>query len=315
MIDLFLKKGKIVKITLIDTMFLLPEQVSHLKLLGEFTYFDSIPVDCGEAKDRIRESDIVINFWYGMSEDLINAAKNLKLICVASTGYDWINIEAARKRGILVCNTPVYSEPVAEHTIGLMINAIRLASEAERNIRVGKWTPEKYTGKELKNKTLGIIGYGAIGRRVAEIAIRAFEMQVLYINSSSTRSEFEKLLRESDIVSIHLPIKKTTRGMVGKVELDLMKEGVVIINTGRGAVIDEKSLIENLQIGKVFAVGLDSLSKEPMDNNNPLFTFPNVIITPHIAWNTEEADLRLSQGVVENIEAFIKGKPQNIITS
>ena len=296
-------------------MFLLPEHVSHLKLLGEFTYFDSIPADFEEAKDRIRESDIIINFWYRMSEDLINAAKNLKLICVASTGYDWINVEAARKRGIIVCNTPVYCEPVAEHTIGLMLNAVRLASEAERDIRIGKWTPEKYTGKELKNKTLGIIGYGAIGRRVAEIAISAFEMNILYINSSSTRGEFEKLLGESDIVTIHVPIKENTMRMVGKVEFDLMKEGVVIINTGRGAVIDEKSHIENLQTGKVFAVGLDTLSKEPMDNNHPLFTFPNVTITPHIAWNTEEADVRLSQGVVENIEAFIKGKPQHIISS
>jgi phosphoglycerate dehydrogenase-like enzyme len=302
-----------VKITLIDTMFLLPEHVSHLKTLGEFTYFDSIPEDSEEAKDRIRESDIVINFWFGMSKDIINSANNLKLICVASTGYDWINIEAARKRDIIVCNTPVYCEPVAEHTIGLMLNAVRLASGAERDIRVGKWMPEKYRGKELKNKTLGIIGYGAIGRRVAEIAIQAFEMRVLYVNSSSTRSEFEKLLKESDVVSIHVPIKEKTRGMVGNVEFNLMREGVVIINTGRGAIIDEKSLIKNLQTGKVFAVGLDTLSQEPMDNNNPLFTFPNVIITPHIAWNTKEADLRLSQGVVENIEAFIKGKPQNVI--
>ena len=178
----------------------------------------------------------------------------------------------------------------------------------------GKWTPTKFKGKELKEKILGIIGYGSIGRRVAEIAKKGFDMKIIYINSKSSRIEFENLLRESDFISINTPLTEQTKGMISKKEFDLMKRGVCIINTGRGAVLDEKLLIDNLKSGKVFAAGLDVFSKEPIEKESLFINNPNISLTPHIGFNTEEAEYSLSQIVVDNIKNFVDGHPINLIS-
>lgn len=302
------------KIVSVDKVVIYPEHVLELKKFGEVIIYNDIP-DEKEGIKRIKDADIIIDNWYEMPANVIVSALKLKMICVAATGYEWIDLNETRKKNIIVSNSPGYStEAVAEHTIGLLLHSIRKASEAEREIINGKWNSIKFKGKELKGKTLGIIGYGSIGKRVAEIAKKGFNMKILYINTQSSRTSFEKLLKDSDFISINAPLTKKTKGMISKKEFNLMKKGVSIVNTGRGAVIDEILLIDNLKSGKIFAAGIDVFAKEPIERNNPLLKNPNVTITPHIGFNTEEAEYRLSEIIVNNIKNFVEGHPIHVIS-
>ncbi len=301
------------KIVSVDKVYISPEDIKRLKKFGEVIVYNDVPNE-KEGIQRIKEADIVIDNWFDMPSRVISAAPALKMISVGAIGYEWVDIKEAKKRKIVVSNCPAYcAEAVAEHTIGLMLTAARLASMAQQDIRSEKWGPTQYRGKELKGMTLGVLGFGSIGKRVAEIAQKGLAMKILYFNTKSSKSEFEKLLKESDVIAVELPLTDKTKGILGKREFGLMKKGVIIVNTGRGAVIKEGVLIENIKSGKIFAAGLDVLSVEPMDKNNPLFSFPNVVITPHIAYNTESSRLNLSKIVTDNIIAFLKGKPQNVV--
>jgi len=302
------------KIISVDKVVIYPEHVLELEKLGDVTIYNDIP-DEAEGIQRIKDADIVIDNWFKMPAQVIKACQNLKMICVAATGYDWVDVNETRKRKIVVSNSPGYgTEAVAEHTIGLLLHTIRRASEAEKSIAKGIWDPMKYRGHELQGKTLGIIGFGSIGKRIAEIAEKGFDMKILYVNSKSSTSDFEKLLKESDCITINSPLTERTKGMVGDREFAMMKTGVVIVNTGRGAVVDEQSFIRSLESGKVFGAGLDVFPKEPIDKNYPLFRFPNVTITPHIGFNTEEAEYRLSEIVVKNIQNFVENHPIHVVT-
>ncbi|OGK51735.1 hypothetical protein A2966_01275 [Candidatus Roizmanbacteria bacterium RIFCSPLOWO2_01_FULL_41_22] len=302
------------KIISVDKVVIYPEHVLELKKLGDVTIYNDIP-DEAEGIKRIRDADIVIDNWFKMPSQVIRACSKLQMICVAATGYDWVDMDETRKRKIVVSNSPGYgTEAVGEHTIGLLLHTIRRASEAEKDIAKGIWDPMKYRGHELQGKTLGIIGFGSIGRRVAEIAEKGFDMKILFVNSKSSTSDFEKLLQESDCITINCPLTEKTRGMVGDREFSMMKTGVVIVNTGRGAIVDEQSLISNIESGKVFAVGLDVFPKEPINEKYPLFRFPNVTVTPHIGFNTEEAEYRLSEIVVNNIKNFVENHPIHTVS-
>jgi len=183
------------KIVSIDKVKLLPEHVEELKRYGDVVMYDSAPSGNDEIKNRISDADIVIDNTFEMSKSVLECAPNLKLICVFGTGYNFVDVETADNRGIVVCNAPGYAtESTAEHTFGLILNAVRFASRAERDLRTGVWNPHLYRGVELKNKTLGIIGYGNIGKRVAEIATRGFNMNVQYVNTKSSRNDFEKTI-------------------------------------------------------------------------------------------------------------------------
>jgi len=302
------------KIISVDKVVIYPEHIKQLKNFGEVIIYNDVP-DEKEGIRRIKDADIVIDNWYKMPASVIASTPSLKMICVAATGYEWIDLNEARKRNILVSNSPGYgSEAVAEHTIGLLLHSIRRASEAEREITNGKWDPMKFKGKELQRKTLGIIGFGSIGKRIAEITEKGFGMRVLHINTHSTITDFERLLKESDFISINAPLTEKTKGMIGQKEFDLMKIGVSIVNTGRGAIINEELLIKNLQSGKVFSAGLDVFSSQPINNDNPLLKLTNVTLTPHIGFNTEESEYRLSEVVVNNVKNFIEGHPINIVS-
>lgn len=303
-----------IKIVGVDKVYVYPEDLERLKKFGEVIMYSDVPSE-SEGIDRIRDADIVIDNWFDMPANVIVKAPKLKMISVAAIGYEWIDLREASKRKIVVSNCPAYcAEDVAEHTIGLMVAAARHLSKSERDIRGGKWGPTTYQGKRLNGKSLLVVGYGSIGKRVAQIAQKGFRMNVKYVNSKTSKGQYHKLLRESDIVAIALPLNEKTRGFVSNAEFQVMKPGVIIVNTGRGAVIDEQSLLKNLKSGKVFAAGLDVLTIEPMDKNNPLFSLPNVTITPHIAFNTEESQRNLSKIIVDNVISFIQGKPQNIVS-
>jgi len=302
------------KIISIDKVNLLPIHIKKLKKAGDLFLFDNTPDSKQEAINRVKQADILLVNLYKISKDILVMAKQLKMIAVFGTGFDFIDIKEAKKKNILVCNAPNYcTESAAEHTIGLILNAIRLASRAERDLRKGIWSPHVYKGYELKGKTLGIIGYGNIGKRVGEIASRGLNMKIRHINSSSNRKNLEMLLRKSDVISINTSLNNKTFNMIEEKEFSLMKEGVVIINTGRASVINNKELVKNLKLGKIFAVGLDVFKKEPIKMTDSLLSFTNVVLTPHMAFKTKESEYRISQTITDNVTSFIKGNPQNIV--
>jgi len=239
---------------------------------------------------------------------VINSLTVAKLICSAAVGYEWIDVDAASEKGIHVVDCPGNSkESVAEHTIALMLGAVRHIYKAITETKQGRFEPGAYKGMELKGKTLGVIGYGNIGKRVAEIAEKGFGMNILFTNSMSTREDLEKLLKESDFISIHIPANAKTKNLLSDAEFELMKMGVVLVNTADlGTVLNEKALIKALNEGKLYAAGLDTLAQVPYEQNHPLLNLSNVIVTPNMAWDTEETDYRLSKQVVEIVEAFVK---------
>ena len=303
------------KITTIDTMYLSPEHKRELEKIGEFSYYPNYPKNDGEAITRCKDSDIIINFWYKMPQPLFDSLPKLKYIVVAAVGYEWVDMNAAKSHKIQVSNCPGHNgEAVAEHSIGLMLSAARFSFQSVLDLKKGLWENLRYKGKELKGKTLGIVGFGFIGRRVAEIAHNGLGMNIQFINSKSDSKELESILKESDVISVNTPLNESTRNLLSHREFDLMKPGVIIVNTGRGAVINQEALIDNLKSGKIFAAGLDVFANEPIKKGNKLLSFTNVICTPHMAWNTEETEIRLSEMVVENIKNFIHGTPIHLVS-
>lgn len=250
------------------------------------------------------------------------AGPELRIIANYAVGFDNIDLAAAKEYGIKVTNTPgALTESVAEHTFALMLAVARRIHEAGQSIREGKykqWEPLGFLGPQLQGKTLGILGAGRIGAWVAHIARHGFDMQILYHDLERNR-HFEHqfhtqsvslptLLRRSDVVTVHVPLVASTRHLIGKPELRLMKPTAILINTARGPIIDEKALAEALSRGQIWGAGLDVFEREP---NVPakLLHHPRVVVTPHIASATEEARAEMSRIVAENIEAVLRGRP------
>lgn len=303
------------RIVFLDQFTLSKSHIVKLKTLGNVQLAQT---DWPSQKDIIRLislATILISKWIYMGEKIFANSPNLKYVVMAMTGYhNWVDIEAAKKHSISVSNVPAFSsESVAEHAILLILSVSRKLLAATSSISKGEFDPKAYKGSELKDKTLGIIGAGNIGGRVGEIA-KGFGMRVLFIDSKTSREKFEAILSRSDYLSINVPLTPKTEKLIGEKELSLLPKGAVVINTSRGKVIDEKALTTALQSGHLGGAGLDVFEKEPPNIDNPLFKLDNVVSTPHIAWNTVESQYRLAQGVVANIEAFVKDKPFNIVT-
>lgn len=305
--------SKQMKIVVVDSVRLFPQDIATLRSLGEYVQYDTECKDDSELFERLKDAEIIIVYGTRISDEMIAKLDKAKILIACAAGYDWVNIDAAKKKGILVAHCPGNnSEAVAEFTLGLLIMASRNAFDAARKATAGEYSQD-YHGAELQERTLGVIGYGTIGKRVTEIAKNAFNMQIIPINSASTRQDLEKLLTSSDFISINAPSNEKTKNMIGADEFKLMKDGVVLVNTGRGSIIDEDALYDALKSGKVHGAGLDVMQTEPYIKGHKLFQLPNVIITPHIAYNTEETDLRLSAQVAEIAKSFVEGNPKYII--
>lgn len=279
-----------------------------------------------ELCDRIRDADIVLCNKTLIGKQEMDAAKNLKYIGIFATGYNNVDTAYAKQKGITVCNAPGYStEAVAQHAFSLMLQAMNRTADYNRIVAQGDWkTSPSFTMfpfplYELSGKTLGIVGYGAIGRRVAEIA-KAFRMRILVHNRSQVKDEtvtqvpLDTLLRESDIVSLHCPLNSDSENMMNAAAFAKMKQGAVLINTARGPLVDEYALRDALVSGKLMAAGIDVLCKEPMAQDCPLFGIPNCYITPHIAWAGLETRIRLVGVVEESLKAFLSGTPINVVS-
>lgn len=307
-------KTKVTKVVSIDCgVRLRPEDQEQLRRVAILEVYGDRPTP-EEVTERIKDADVAIFDWTPMTTAVIAQAEKLKLICLAGTGYQGrVDLDAAREKNITVCNVPDYaSDTVAEFAIGLMIAAVHRIVEADRSVHSGEWDPSRFKGTTLSGKTLGVIGIGRIGNKVTQ-KTHALDMTVLTARSTTPRNQFEKLLEASDVISIHVPLTTTTRNLIGPAEFKIMKDGVVIINTSRGGVLDMDALLDNLRSGKVFAAGLDVFPEEPLPPEHPVRLHQNVITTPHIASHTEEAERRLSQTINDNIIHFLNGDPINVV--
>ncbi len=276
-----------------------------------------------EILEHIRDKDAILCLLTDkIDAEVMDAAPNLKVISTYSVGFDHIDVEAATKRGIYVTHTPgVLTDAVAEFTIGLLLAVTRRILEADKTIREGKWdkpwNPFFLTGPELKGKTLGIVGFGRIGRAVAK-KVQGFEMKVIYYdvfrNEKAEKElgvefvDLETLLKESDFVSLHVPLTKETYHMVSEKELRMMKNTAYLINTARGAVVDTEALVKALKEGWIAGAALDVFEQEPLPPGHPLTKLGNVVLAPHIASATIEARQRMAELAAKNLVAVLKGE-------
>ena len=315
------------KILVLDGFALNPGDLSWkgIKELGTLVVYDR--TEQARIISRIGDADVVVVNKCPISRETIEACPNLKLICVTATGYNTIDLEAAKEKGIVVCNIPTYStESVAQMTFAHLLNITNQVDHYARENRNGRWNASMdfcYWDSpimELYGKKFGIIGMGHIGTAVARIA-RAFGMEVLTVTARKAdtlpegvkKVSLEELLQKCDVVSLHCPLTTESRQIINWERLTQMKSTAILINTGRGHLVNENDLAEALNQGIIAAYGADVLCVEPALPNNPLLTAKNAFLTPHIAWASTEARKRLLEICTDNIKAFLNGTPQNIV--
>lgn len=296
-----------------------------LEQFGEVTVYERTKQE--EAASRIGDADIVLTNKTAITPELLEACPSVKLVCVLATGYNVVDCKATRQRNIPVCNVPDYgTAAVAQFTFALLLELCHQVGHHNNAVHGGKWssipdfcfwdTPQM----ELAGKTLGIIGFGRIGRAVGKIA-GAFGMNVLAYNRSrcpegekiGTYVDLDTLLANSDIVSLHCPLTQENKGLICKDTLAKMKTGAILLNTARGPLVDEKDVTEALRSGKLRGMAADVVSKEPIDPSNPLLSAPNCILTPHMAWAPIESRMRILDCTVNSIRAFLRGNPINVV--
>jgi len=313
------------KIVILDGRALNPGDMSYdaVNQFGEVTLYQQTDSP-EEAIARIGDSQIVLTNKVPITRQILDACPEIRLICVLATGYNIVDVEACKKKGIPVCNVPAYgTAAVAQFTLALMLEICHQIGHHSRAVHDGKWCACSnfcfwdIPQMELGGKTLGIIGFGRIGQAVAKLA-EAFGMQVLVYSRTPKEHlasfvDLDTLLAGSDFVTLHCPQFPETTGMVNAEFISKMKNGAVLINTARGGLVDEQALYDALVNGKLSAAAVDVVSAEPMKQDNPLLHAPNCIITPHIAWAPKESRQRLLDCVVENIRCFLEGNPQNVV--
>ncbi|MCX7910599.1 MAG: phosphoglycerate dehydrogenase [Endomicrobia bacterium] len=278
-----------------------------------------------ELQNLIRDYEgLLIRSEVKVTKEIIESADKLKLIVRAGTGVDNVDINAANKKGIIVMNVPGGNTISAcEHTIGLILAMVRNIPQAHNSLKSGRWEREKFVGNELQGKTLGLIGLGRIGSEVAK-RMKAFDMRIIaydpyvseeYANQLGVElKSFEDLLKESDIISLHIPKTDSTKNLINKETISKMKDGVKIVNCARGGIINENDLYEALKSGKVSSAALDVFEKEPPDFSSSLFKMENVVFTPHLGASTEEAQVKIAQEVsLMIVDFFTKGVIKNAV--
>ena len=316
------------KIVVLDGYALNPGDLSweEFKHMGDLTVHDRTSPE--EVLKRASIAEIVLTNKTPIRDHVIRELPHLKYIGVLATGYNIIDVDAASKKNIVVTNIPNYgSYSVAQLTFALLLELCHHVQRHSDSVREGRWASSKdwsyweYPLVELAGKTMGIIGFGNIGQKVGDIA-SSFGMQVLGSARKETDQSHRKnfrwasvpeILQESDVVSIHCPLTPETKGLINAQSVRMMKASSFLLNTSRGPIIVDEDLSEALNADVIAGAGIDVLSIEPPHDNNPLFTAKNCIITPHIAWATKEARARLMQMAVANLQAFLSGKPANVV--
>lgn len=298
-----------------------------LRRFGELTVYERTSDDQSEVAERIKGADIVVANKTPIRAEVINSTGALKYITILATGYDIVDVAAARARGIPVSNVPSYgTAAVAQFAIAMLLEICHHVAHHSETVHAGRWEScadwcyWDYPLIELDGKTMGIIGFGRIGQQTGRIA-KALGMHILATGSRPTDAgreiadyvELDELLARSDVISLHCPLFPSTRGIISRENIARMKDGVILLNNSRGALVDEQALADALNSGKVYAAGLDVVSTEPISGGNPLLKAKNCFITPHISWAPKEARERIMDCTVKNIEAFLDGKPVNVV--
>lgn len=313
------------KITVLDGNALNPGDLSwsSVERLGALTVYPRTSPE--EVASRIGDSDAILLNKINITEEILSKCPNLKYIGVQATGYNVIDLKACRKHNVIVTNVPSYSTSgVAQMVFAYITEFASRTSVHNASVKNGDWVKcqdfcyWKVPLVELEGKTLGIYGYGSIGRRVAQIA-KAFGMKVIVCTRTPKPDienpvDFSTLLNDSDFITLHAPLTDKTREVINKTTLALMKKSAYLINTARGPLVNEKDLAEALDKGTIAGYAADVVSEEPMKESNPLLKAKNTIITPHIAWAAVETRQRLIDIVAQNLKCWIQGKPQNVVS-
>ena len=316
------------RIVILDGYTLNPGDLNwdELKKLGDLVVHDRTPVD--QVAERASGAEVIFTNKCPVTAEAIHQLPSLKYIGVLATGYNIVNTEAAKAKGIIVANVPGYgTTSVVQMTFALLLELCLRVQRHSDAVMDGKWSRSAdfcfwdYPLIELSGKTIGIIGFGNIGQQVGDVAT-AFGMNIIGNSRNRTDQSHRKnfkwadvpeLLKQSDVVSIHCPLFPETKGLINKESLKLMKKSAFILNTSRGPIIVDEDLADALNNDVIAGAGIDVLSVEPPPTGNPLFEAKNCIITPHIAWATKEARARLMHTTVTNLTAFLDGKPVNVV--
>ena len=316
------------KIVVLDGYTLNPGDLSWdaLKQLGELVVYDRTAAD--KVVERAAGAEIIFTNKTPVSEDTLNQLPSLKFIGVLATGFNIVNTEVAKVRGVIVANVPGYgTTSVVQMTFALLLELCHHVQRHSDTVMEGKWASSAdwcywdFPLVELSGKTIGIIGFGRIGQQVGDVAT-AFGMNIIGNSRTQTdqsrRKNFKwasipELLKQSDIVSIHCPLFPETKGLINKESLNWMKKSSFLLNTSRGPIIVDEELADALNNDLIAGAGIDVLSVEPPSKDNPLFKAKNCIITPHIAWATKEARVRLMNITIKNLAAFLNGNPVNVV--
>lgn len=315
------------KIVNLDGYALNPGDLSWdcIRRFGDLTVYDRTPDDL--IVERIGDAQIVLLNKTPITAATLEACPSIKLICVLATGYNVVDCEAAKARGIPVCNVPAYgTAAVAQFAFALLLELCHAVGHHSNAVHGGRWcdstdfcfwdTPQM----ELAGKTMGVIGFGRIGRAVGSIA-KAFGMEVLAYNRSRCPEgeaiawyvDLDTLLKHADVVSLHCPLTPETQNIINADSLAKMKDGAILLNTARGPVIDERAVADALRSGKLRGAAMDVICQEPMSRDNPLLGAPNCIITPHMAWAPVESRQRILDCTVRSIQSFLDGSPVNTV--
>ena len=312
------------KVVILDAKTLTNDDIdfSVFDEFGEVTIYDYTKYN--QIAERIKDAEIILCNKSIMNRMTLKDAKNVKYIGLFATGYNNVDIEYTNERNITVCNAGSYStNAVAQHVFALILEHYNKVGEYNKFVKDGGWIhSEKFSPfkpmKEMDGRTLGIVGYGSIGKKVAKIA-QAFDMKVLAYNRSPKKDEsvrfveMDELLAKSDIVSIHCPLNSDSEKMCNKEFFEKMKDGALFINTSRGGVVDEQALIDAVKSKKISGAGLDVVAVEPMEKHEEILDIDNIIITPHSAWAPVETRTRLVEIVRNNIKKWVAGDPVNVI--
>ena len=285
--------------------------------------YDDTPPE--KLQERIADAEVIVTNKVKLSEAVLASARNLRLIVLAATGYDHIDINFCKKHGIAVANARSYADRgVAEHVMALLLAVARGIVIQHMAVHAGKWhdcetfSPDLYRMTDIEGKRLGIIGAGALGRATGSLAT-SMGLQVKYlfrgVVDDLPRIPFDELLRDSDVISLHCPLDESNAGMMGEEEFKKMNPNAILINTARGKLIDDYALIRALKNGTIAGAGIDVLDQEPPPKDHPLLLFRHhgLVITPHVAWSSTQSLSNLMCQISENIQGFIKGTPQNLI--
>jgi len=320
------------KIVILDGYTLNPGDLSWERLneFGELTIYDRTEYENDKIIGAIEDAEIIFTNKTPLPKGVLYKVPSLKYIGVLATGYNVVDVDVAKDLGIVVTNVPSYgTTAVAQMTMALLLEMCHHVGEHNRAVKEGEWSKSKdfcfwnYPLIELDGKTMGIIGFGRIGQATAKLA-QAFGMSILTSGSrkkpeleSNTCKyvEMDELLAKSDVISLHCPLTPETEGIINASNISKMKDGTMIINTSRGQLIVESDLKDALNNGKIGGAAVDVVSKEPIERDNPLLKAKNCIITPHIAWAPKESRSRLLDTAVINLEAFLKGRPINVVNN